>query len=683
MSEMAHFQNRFIMGHAPIVGGVHACTSKSHFSHLMIVCVLILLAQKRATECVREARTHNILVKSSCHPWWAVWLFSRRFSVLRFVPFRVSLLHFALLSNFHFYSDLILFFHVDIVKPNLHASPVGYGFCYPVNDSRPVVCHPLTLLGLRVRSVLVNDAKVFHHCVRKVCDGPSKSHWVSQFVINGTGQRGWIAFPCETIDVKLCSHRAERLESQSSVQSFSRELQLSILSLEFPHSFKIRFSKLLGHSLKFGIRLEMKFLNFRDEFWILVLSVFFYVLVSRGRWCPRKEWNTFGSARWMVAGRPWARDFPAVRWGQSASWSATELKQKRGKQGNFAAAAMFLFPRFVEAHHKSLQVLRSEMCIYSRQWTHWEMTTVPRPKCCATLWRRHNRNRLQPPSACDSTLVPNLSRASGTCCHSRRSVAESSRRASQIGARVEGWPTARLASRSAHHRRLALETKWQWDGGSSTFPGLSHTVRVDGVGRSRFDESVKPHGNPHRCRQCQAQMRRKPARVWCAGPDLQGMGCEESGWEKRHTQARQATILGGSLPSVRKMRWRLSPGKVVWFWFLNTQHSWILLQRPRARVQPCSLIWGQTQHFVRPRCATGRIWRKVVSEVEAEVEGAALGRRPLQEAFLALDQLNVEEIFKQRACVMKVVPQFLKGSWQIGSPVWHVLAGWVVWSDWS
>ena len=35
---------------------------------------------------------------------------------------------------------------------------------------------------------------------------------------------------------------------------------------------------------------------------------------------------------------------------------------------------------------------------------------------------------------------------------------------------------------------------------------------------------------------------------------------------------------------------------------------------------------------------------EVVSEVEAEVEVAALGRRPLQATFLPLDQLNVEEI---------------------------------------
>ena len=55
---------------------------------------------------------------------------------------------------------------------------------------------------------------------------------------------------------------------------------------------------------------------------------------------------------------------------------------------------------------------------------------------------------------------------------------------------------------------------------------------------------------------------------------------------------------------------------------------------------------------------------EVVSEVEAEVEVPVLGRRPLQAAFLALDQLNVEEIFKQRACVMKVVPQFQKGSYR-------------------
>ena len=62
----------------------------------------------------------------------------------------------------------------------------------------------------------------------------------------------------------------------------------------------------------------------------------------------------------------------------------------------------------------------------------------------------------------------------------------------------------------------------------------------------------------------------------------------------------------------------------------------------------------------------GEIWsvagtQGVVSEVEAEVEIAALGHRPLQAAFMALDQLSVEEIFKQRAFVMKVVAQLLKG----------------------
>ena len=41
---------------------------------------------------------------------------------------------------------------------------------YSVNRSF-TVCHPLTLLGLRA-----HDAMALHHCLRKVCDGPSKSH---------------------------------------------------------------------------------------------------------------------------------------------------------------------------------------------------------------------------------------------------------------------------------------------------------------------------------------------------------------------------------------------------------------------------------------------------------------------------------------------------------------------------
>ena len=93
------------------------------------------------------------------------------------------------------------------------------------------------------------------------------------------------------------------------------------------------------------------------------------------------------------------------------------LKQKGTRE--VRSRRKFLFPRFVEAHHKSFQLLRSELYVYRRQWTHWETTTVPRPRCCAMFSRRHNQ-----------------------FVESEEQVVQNRRRTSQVGAGVEGWRTA-------------------------------------------------------------------------------------------------------------------------------------------------------------------------------------------------------------------------------------------------
>ena len=125
---------------------------------------------------------------------------------------------------------------------------------------------------------------------------------------------------------------------------------------------------------------------------------------------PRKGWSTVevpdGWLQVIRGPRP-----PAVRWPKAPRGRGQDRPQNLNKKGR-----KLLFQRFVEAHHKSLQLLRSELCVYRRQWSHWETTTVPRPRCCAMLSRRHNRMRPRPLSECDSTLVPNLSRERGTGC---------------------------------------------------------------------------------------------------------------------------------------------------------------------------------------------------------------------------------------------------------------------------
>ena len=95
------------------------------------------------------------------------------------------------------------------------------------------------------------------------------------------------------------------------------------------------------------------------------------------------------------------------------------------------------------------------------------------------------------------------------------------------------------------------------------------------------------------------------------------------------------------------MRWRLSPGPVVSFWV--SKHHTVEFS---FRADTESVLSGPEV----PQDASGEdvesvekeVWSvactEVVSEVEAEV--AVLGCRPLQSAFLALDHLNVMEIFK-------------------------------------
>ena len=160
------------------------------------------------------------------------------------------------------------------------------------------------------------------------------------------------------------------------------------------------------------------------------------------------------------------------------------------------------------------------------------------------------------------------------------------------------------------------------------------------------------------------------------------MGCEESGWEERHTQARQGGEFGRFSALSEEDEVEVVPRtcRLV----LVSQHA-TQLDSPSAPPSMGAAVQfdlrSDTESVLSgpdaPQDAFGEdvesvddeVWsvagtEEVVSEVEAEVEVAGLGRRPLQAAFLALDQLNVEEIFKQRACVMKVVPQFLKGSYR-------------------
>ena len=77
--------------------------------------------------------------------------------------------------------------------------------------------------------------------------------------------------------------------------------------------------------------------------------------------------------------------------------------------------------RFVEAHHKSPQLLKSELCVYKLQW----------PRCCAA-----------PVGVRFDTCAPICRESEEQVVQSRRSVAECTRRTSQVGAGVAGWRTA-------------------------------------------------------------------------------------------------------------------------------------------------------------------------------------------------------------------------------------------------
>ena len=96
---------------------------------------------------------------------------------------------------------------------------------------------------------------------------------------------------------------------------------------------------------------------------------------------PRKGWSTLevpdGWLQVIRGPRP-----PAVRWPTALRGRGRDRPQnsnrKEANKGS-SQAPQVPVPEVRRGHHKSLQLLRSELCVYSRQWTHWE------PRCCASF----------------------------------------------------------------------------------------------------------------------------------------------------------------------------------------------------------------------------------------------------------------------------------------------------------
>ena len=239
---------------------------------------------------------------------------------------------------------------------------------------------------------------------------------------------------------------------------------------------------------------------------------------------PRKGWSTLempdGFLQVIRGPRP-----RAVRWAQSASWSWTgqaELKQER-------AAAASSCSRGSSRPTTSLSSCSGASCAF----------TVGSGRIGRRQQFRGQDVARRSEEGTTGDFAPRRRRESQEqVVQSRRSVAESSRRASQVGAIVEGWRTA-IGGASSGGFRAGPRTPGDWrrgrsrefeevgdrvavscciprgeqtrqlarsrgvveiaarGGGSSTFSGRSQTVRAYGAGRSRFDESVNPHGSPH------------------------------------------------------------------------------------------------------------------------------------------------------------------------------------------
>ena len=206
-------------------------------------------------------------------------------------------------------------------------------------------------------------------------------------------------------------------------------------------------------------------------------------------------------------------------------------------------------------------------------------------------------------------------------------------------------------------------------GGPSTFPERSQDFRVvNRIGNSRINESFCPYGISDRCKRRQAQMCRihGSLMVWADRSCRYGL---------RGIRVGEASNPGPSSNEYGRFT-ALSEEAAPTLVFQNVTQldspapeSVIEALHFDLRSDTESVRSGGPQDAVDSTGEEDDEWsvagtEEVASEVEAEVEVGVTRHRSLQAALIALDHLNVEDTFKQRASVMKVVPKFLRGSYR-------------------
>ena len=98
------------------------------------------------------------------------------------------------------------------------------------------------------------------------------------------------------------------------------------------------------------------------------------------------------------------------------SWCAVHVacakscSQRRQPKG-VRSCCKFLFPRLVEAHHKSLQQLRSELCVYS-----WQCDNSSEAKMLRDALKKAQQEATSAPAGVRLDACAHLSREPGTGC---------------------------------------------------------------------------------------------------------------------------------------------------------------------------------------------------------------------------------------------------------------------------
>ena len=161
----------------------------------------------------------------------------------------------------------------------------------------------------------------------------------------------------------------------------------------------------------------------------------------------------------------------------------------------------------------------------SRCKTNWhpQTTTVPRPRCCAMLSRRHNRRRLWPLSVHDSTFVPNLSRERGTGCP------EPTKNCRKHKTNGSGWSRSwGMANSDASSGGFRTAHTGEWSRGRSLANAeVCDRVEPDCSGA----RCIVPRIATEPCTQGQVVGRRCVHQIWATSPHCQTIARQsKSGW---------------------------------------------------------------------------------------------------------------------------------------------------------